>query len=213
MTSEEGGDPPCWAHLFDDDPTTVDGRTGCVIVALGDALRLQVDVIHRLRLEDLAVTSRCDGWTVRKVLNHSVAVTAKFTEFASGATDEPRTPGRDLLGEDHAAAVALVTGNAARAWQGADMSRMCRLPFGVFSAKEAAGINLLDALAHTWDIAAVTSIDLNESSHLWAVGLEAATAVIGAERDTAHYAAEVEVGPAASPMQRFLGYLGRHPGD
>jgi hypothetical protein len=47
-------------------------------------------------------------------------------------------------------------------------SRTCRLGFGVFSAEGAAGLNLFDALAHTWDIAATTSIDLDESSELWA---------------------------------------------
>lgn len=69
--------------------------------ALIDALDLQLAAAHRLRVEDLEVASRCEGWTVRQALSHSIGVTHKFTDFASGATDAPHTPPGDLVGPDH----------------------------------------------------------------------------------------------------------------
>jgi hypothetical protein len=74
----------------------------------------------------------------------------------------------------------------------AGMTRSCRLGFGMFPAELAVGINLLDVLAHTWDIAAPVGVDLDQDHHLWRVGLDAAQDVIGPDRDSAHYGPEVQ---------------------
>lgn len=88
-------------------------------------------------------------------------------------------------------------------------ARRCRLPFATFSAELAAGCNLVDALAHTWDIASATGADLECSDELWEIGLDAARAVIGADRDLRHYAPAVVVGRPAPARRRFLGFVGR----
>lgn len=89
------------------------------------------------------------------------------------------------------------------------MSRTCRLGFGVFPAETAAGINLFDVLAHTWDIAATISIDLDQDNELWAEGLSAAREVIGSARDPIHYAPEIPIPPEEPTMHCFLAFLGR----
>ena len=89
------------------------------------------------------------------------------------------------------------------------MSRSCRLGFGVFPAETAAGINLFDVLAHTWDIAATIPIDLDEDNELWAAGLDAARDVLGSARDPIHYAPEIPIPAEAPAMHHFLAFLGR----
>jgi uncharacterized protein (TIGR03086 family) len=89
------------------------------------------------------------------------------------------------------------------------MARPCHLPFGTFPAGLAAGINLFDVLAHTWDIAAATCVTLECPDELWQAGLEAARTVIGAGRDPRQYAPEIPVVVTASPRQRFLAFTGR----
>ena len=89
------------------------------------------------------------------------------------------------------------------------MTRSCHLSFGTFSADLAAGINLFDVLAHTWDIATATGVALECVDDLWDAGLDAARAAIGADRDLQHYGPEIAVGPSASSRERFLGFLGR----
>jgi hypothetical protein len=89
------------------------------------------------------------------------------------------------------------------------MTRSCELSFGVFSSDLAAGINLFDVLAHTSDIATATGAALECSDDLWTLGLESARRVIGGRRDPAHYAADIPVGLAAGPRERFVGFLGR----
>ena len=174
-----------------------------------EALKLQLAVVWRLEEADLAVESACPGWNVGDVLRHSMGVTQKFTDFASGKTNSPESPRGDLLGTGYRALFERVASDAERAWSQIDSGRACHLPFGVFSAEEAAGINLFDVLAHTWDVADVVEVELSCSDAMWEAGLDAAIVVLGRGRDSRHYQPEVSVGAGASPRQRFLGYLGR----
>lgn len=179
------------------------------VEALLLALDAQVELGRHIRADQLARGTPCEGWYVREVMNHSIGVTLKFADFAAGATIQPVAPVGDLVGRDHLKALRSCADAARAAWPSADMTRSCDLPFGVFSADLAAGINLFDALAHTWDIASATGVQLECPDVLWSVGLDSARSVIGTRRDRAHYAAEVPVGPGAGPRQRFLGFLGR----
>jgi uncharacterized protein (TIGR03086 family) len=157
----------------------------------------------------LSLGSPCPGWSVREVVNHSIGVTLKFAGFAAGDTDHPRSPVGDLVGPNHGLALRTAAEAARAAWASADMARDCHLPFGVFPADLAAGINLFDVLAHTWDIATATGVTWQCGDDLWSAGLRAARTVIGSSRDLRHYAAEIPVNAAASARQQFLAYLGR----
>jgi hypothetical protein len=89
------------------------------------------------------------------------------------------------------------------------MRRAYSVSFGTFSADEVLAINLVDVLAHTWDIAVATGVGLVVEDSLWTAGLDAAHLVIGPDRDTRQYGPEVEIGPYASPKHRFLAFVGR----
>jgi uncharacterized protein (TIGR03086 family) len=92
----------------------------------------------------------------------------------------------------------------------ADMERTCRLSFGTFSADAVLGINLVDVLAHTWDIAVATGVSMVEDDNLWSDGLDAAHLVIGHDRDARQYGPQVPVGATATAKHRFLGFVGRN---
>jgi hypothetical protein len=67
-------------------------------------------------------------------MNHSIGVTLKFADFATGGNDHPRTPPGDLVGRDHRLALRSAAAAARAAWTSADMARPCHLPFGTFPA-------------------------------------------------------------------------------
>jgi uncharacterized protein (TIGR03086 family) len=146
-------------------------------------------------------------------MNHSIGVTMKFADFAAGGSDHPRTPPGDLVGRDHRLALRSAAATARAAWASADMARPCHLRFGTFPASLAAGINLFDVLAHTWDIAVATGVALECADDLWHAGLEAAQAIIGPGRDPRQYALEIPLARVASPRQRFLAFTGRAEPD
>jgi uncharacterized protein (TIGR03086 family) len=177
--------------------------------ALTAVLDAQVAVGNSVQGSQLSVASACRDWSVGEVMNHSIAVTTKFTQFALGATDRPHDPAGDLLGSDHRSALRSSTQAAKGAWAAADPTRLCHLSFGVFHAEHIAGINLFDALAHTWDIAVPFAIPIRISEEAWIVALEAARQTIGAERDLNQYQPELLIDEHASPDERFLAFLGR----
>ncbi len=190
-------------------------RVGCqagpmeAVEALGLAVEAQRQLGEALLPSDLSRPSRCPGWSVLDVMNHSIGVTYKFTEFASGATDRPRTPDGDLIGGRLAPVLRAVTDASRAAWSTADMSRACHLPFATVSSETAAGINLVDVLAHGCDVGEFRGVTFSCPEEVWAIGLTMAERLIGARRDPHHYGPEVTV-PDSAPMQRrFLGYLGR----
>lgn len=119
---------------------------------LAQALDICGDVVNALRDTDLCRRTPCQEWTVRQLLNHVVATTSKFSDFAASSTDAPRTPEGNLLGADPASAFAAARTRRAAAWEHADMSRTCHLPFGTFTAGQVVAINLFDVLVHAWDL-------------------------------------------------------------
>jgi uncharacterized protein (TIGR03086 family) len=188
-------------------------------VALAVTLDASVDVVERLTSAQLRLATPCPAWSVRDVIEHAVGITEKFTAFAAGVTDQPKTPrtrAGSRLGEGTAAAglrTALRTASSAAkaAWATADPTRTCRLPFGSFSAELAAGINLFDLLAHGWDVEVATAEAFACPDDVWTTGLWAARRVIGDDRDPRHFAPALSPGRNPTIRAEFLSFLGRDP--
>lgn len=179
------------------------------VEGLREALRLQVETVRHIGDKDLQAPSRSCGWSIGQVLQHSLGVTRKFTDFAAGRTNRPHAPTGDLLTPDHRSAFERAAMNADEAWRRTDMTRACHLAFGTFSASAAAGINLFDVLAHTWDVAEPIRLSFPCPDELWDAGLRAAKGVIGSNRDPTHYGPRLSTSVDAGPRERFLAYLGR----
>lgn len=177
--------------------------------ALGAVVDAWRGLMDQVTTADLPRTTPNPGWDVGQVINHAIAVTTKFTRFADGTTDRPRTPRDDFVGTDHRAAFDHAADRALAAWRHADLRRTCHLPFGTFTAEQAAGINLFDLLAHGWDVAQPVGAVFTCPDTVWDAGLRAARHVIGERRDPGHYAPELPAPPGAPARIRFLRYLGR----
>jgi uncharacterized protein (TIGR03086 family) len=182
------------------------------VEALAAALDASAGFVGRITTANLRLPTSNPGWSVRDVIGHSIAVTLKFASFANETTDRPRTPDEDPVGFDHETAFRAAATVAKTAWACADPARICHLPFGSFPAELAAGINLFDLLAHTWDIEAATREIFTCPDDIWATALQAARQVIGEYRDPRHYALELPPGPNPTVRSQFLSYLGRDAG-
>jgi uncharacterized protein (TIGR03086 family) len=179
------------------------------VEGLLESLEALASLVGSANRSDLASPSRCPGWTRWDVLGHSIAVTLRFAQFASGETDRPELPRSDLVGIDPAGSLRAALATAEQAWVSTDRSRVCHLSFGDFDAEEAAGINLVDVLAHGWDITPIHDRWFESGDELWRMGLVAARGLIGTHRDLRHYGPEVIADSDATIQQRFLAYLGR----
>ncbi len=156
--------------------------------------------------------SPCEGWTARDVLGHVIAVQGYVESLARGV--EPTlnpygTPG-DLAGSD-----------PLRAWSVARESVLAALDApGVldhtvqtFRAEETVdnflAWNVVDTLAHTWDLARAGRVANQLDDDLVAHATEQATPVIAAMRQPPFFSADVVVASDPSPATQFLALLGR----
>jgi uncharacterized protein (TIGR03086 family) len=124
-------------------------------------------VVNRLLPSDGDHSTPCPDWNVHQLLNHMIATTAKFTAFARGETDSPHTPSGDLVGAAFQPAYWEAVRASTAAWALPQPSRrVCHLPFGDFSADEAADINLFDVVVHGWDLATAGELDYSVPASL-----------------------------------------------
>jgi len=83
---------------------------------------------------------------------------------------------------------------------------VCHLSFGDFEAETAAGINLVDVLAHGWDISPLQGRWFECGNETWSV---APRVLIGPNSRSAPLWTELVDGPDANSQERILAYLGR----
>lgn len=156
--------------------------------------------------------SPCEGWSARDVLGHVIAVQGYIESLARGVapTLNPYgTPG-DLVGDD-----------PWRAWSAARESVLDALGApGVldhvvqtFRAEEtidsALAWNVVDTLAHTWDLARATGVDEHLDDDLIVHATAQAGPKIEGMRQPPFFSSELVVTNDPSPTIQFLAMLGR----
>lgn len=89
---------------------------------------------------------------------------------------------------------------SADAWRSADWKRTCRLPFGTFTASEAADINTFDVLVHTWDIAHALDVPFEPLPELTKLAYRIATRLVTPQAVAdGHYSRPADGGQAVGP--------------
>lgn len=156
--------------------------------------------------------SPCDGWTAVDVLGHVIAVQSYIESLARGI--EPTLNPYGMPGE-------LVGSDPLQAWAAARES--------VFEAIDAPGVldntvqtfraeetvdnflawNVVDTLAHTWDLARAGGVDDHLDDDLVAHATAQAQPVIEAMRQPPFFSADLIVTDDPSPTVQFLAMLGR----
>jgi len=189
----------------------VDAR---IVDQLSEALVAAAVLVDGLPPHALARTSPCPGWTVLDVVNHLTAVTEKFGRFAAGTRGVIRQLPGDLVGSEPADPFRAQAETAVNAWRAHPeaLEAVCVLPFGSFDGATAAGINLVDAVVHSWDIATGAGVEPAMSEDLAGVALRIVDLLVTDEaRHGGHYAAAI-VPPLGVPgSARLLAATGRLP--
>ena len=156
--------------------------------------------------------SPCEGWTARDVLGHVIAVQSYVESLARGI--EPTLNPYGMPGE-------LVEGDPLRAWSAARESVLEAVDWAVSYARERAdevefsaednvlAWNVVDTLAHTWDLARAGGVDDHLDDDLVAHATAQAQPVIEAMRQPPFFGAAVIATDDPSPTAQFLAMLGR----
>jgi len=150
----------------------------------------------------LDISTCCDDWNVRTVINHLLVGQEIFQGAARGnPAAPPEGPPPDVIGEDPAAQYEEGRQATMAAY---------REPGAMEKAGATLGIAFVDNLVHGSDLAKATGQDATMPADL----AEAAFGMVNGRLDDNRgnfFKPAVEVPEDASPQDKLLGYLGRKP--
>jgi uncharacterized protein (TIGR03086 family) len=166
---------------------------------------------------DLGRPTPCAGWSVADLLAHMTAQHVGFAAaaYGDGANTAVWQVVHDV--EDPVASYRYSVGLVLTAFETVD-----REPFALpeistaadFPPMQAIGFHLVDYVAHTWDLARALDVDVRLDPDVVDMALRIAHAVPDSSRQPtpgAAFAQTVRTAADASPLEQFLGLLGRSP--
>ena len=155
----------------------------------------------------LGAPTPCAEWDVQALIDHMVGGTDYLLSALSG---EPSPQRSDHSAANYEAGLARVTVGLRD--PGA-LERMCMSPLGFeWPVAHAVAGTFMDALIHTWDLATATGQDASLDPEL----VDACVAMFLPDmpergRASGLVGPAVDVPPEASPQDRLLAAMGRHP--
>ncbi len=169
-------------------------------------------IVSRVSAEDLTSPTRCDGWDVKQLLNHTLGECQMMTLVNQG---EPAGNVRgDLVGDGVGLGEtwARLGAENIASWRASGLDGKRSYFYGTFPAGASAVINLGEVLVHSWDLARGIDADFEVDPELASLvyGLYSAIPLDGM-RAGGMLAAEVPVPTDAPVSERMLGLLGRQP--
>jgi uncharacterized protein (TIGR03086 family) len=156
--------------------------------------------------------SPCEGWTARDVLGHVIAVQGYVESLARGIapTLNPYGMPGELVGSDPPRAWAAARESVLEAL---DVPGVLDNTVQTFRAEETIdnflAWNVVDTLAHTWDLARAGDVDDRLDDDLVAHATAQAQPVIEAMRQPPFFSVDLIVSDDPSPTVQFLAMLGR----
>lgn len=177
------------------------------------ALDLAGQPVERVTADDLDRPTPCADWRLEDLLRHLVSLNLGFAAAASG---QPAVWSGADLGADPRKAYRDSAELVRVAFRAPDFAerRMSVSRFGEFSGRSAAGLHLIEVLAHGWDVAVSVGAPYELDDDLVEAGLAIAARLpdnSGLRGPGAPFGEVVPVAETASPFDRMLGLLGRDP--
>jgi uncharacterized protein (TIGR03086 family) len=153
--------------------------------------------------EKLDVSTPCDDWDVRTLLNHILETQRYFLSSARGEDTSPPSPTPPAtLSDDPVADFEAVR---------QDMLGAYGEPGVIEKTGPALTVAFCDLLVHGWDVARATGQDETMPDGLAAAAYEMVHGKFTDEQRKGTFKPEVPIGDDASPQDRLLAYTGRDP--
>jgi uncharacterized protein (TIGR03086 family) len=170
------------------------------------------DVVRLVPAERWDAPSPCEGWTARDVVGHVIGVQRYVETLARGtqATINPWEDPGSIAGADPPAAWSRLRDDVLEALDHPGViDRVVDTFRGPEPVDAALAWNVVDTLAHTWDLARAAGIDLELDPELVEHALAETASISQPLRDAGWFGTEAETPPDATPTQRFLAVCGR----
>lgn len=183
------------------------------------AVEQTIDLVGRIRPEDLARATPCAGWTLADLLRHMTAQNRGFAAAGRGQGADPANWELPEADSDLVAAYLASARDLIQAYAAEDiLEKSFRLPdfspTAEFPAAQAISFHFIDYVVHGWDVAQSLGQKYLLDAELAAPALRLAHFIPdGAERlaEGAAFAPGLPVDPQASELEQILRLLGRDP--
>jgi len=178
---------------------------------LDRAFQSNLDVLAKMRPQDLDAPTPCASWDVRALVNHFIGTARWWAAMVSGG-EEPA--GEDYADGDLQAAYAesIKIASAAFAADGA-MEQTVRLPFGEFPGTVVPSMAALDQFAHGRDLASAlelpTDLDPALASELLNQARQTIPDAFRGPDGQAPFGPACEAPAGAEPADQLAAFLGR----
>ena len=176
-----------------------------VLEALERAAQRTEAVVAGVRPEHHPLPTPCGDWTVRELLNHTIASAGAFGRMLR---DEAPLWKADHVSGDPVAALRAGVEDSLAGWRAGGLARTVE-PLDGLPLVE---LQVLDLVVHGWDLARATGQPDALPDDLAARELAVWSAVpMEMGRSMGQFGPEVAVPADAPPADRLLGLLGRDP--
>ncbi|WP_159925169.1 TIGR03086 family metal-binding protein [Nocardia sputi] len=180
------------------------------------SVRLTVDVVARVRPDQLDAETPCIGWRLRDLLEHMTAQNHGFAAAARGGDDPGVWAVRTSA--DPVAAYLASADDVVAAFAAQDVFERSlafpEAPGHPVPATQAIGFHLVDSVVHAWDVARSIGETVTPDPAVAEAALNIALAVPdGPERSApgSVFAPALSVPEQSSTLDRILLLLGRSP--
>ncbi len=179
-----------------------------------DALRRAVDaaaaVVGRVGPDQRGLPTPCADWDLQALLDHLVAGNLMYAMAVEGLAPDVDALHACHVGDDPEAEYRAMAGRALAAWDARGFEGTVVLPYGEFPATFSVQTQLLDQIAHAWDVAVATGTDRALPADLCDRCLAFATTLPeGTARRASVFGPELEAADDAIAADRLAAYLGR----
>jgi uncharacterized protein (TIGR03086 family) len=170
------------------------------------------DVIGNVQQDQLELPTPCTEWNVKELLNHTIGVVYGIAGGVAG-TPSPDGEAPDFTADGGAAAAfANASETSLAAWSAEGVfDGPVNIGAGEMPAEAAIGINLLDTLTHSWDIAEALGRDRSMDAEVAERTLAASKMIISDEIREGRFGPAVTISDDAPAHDRLAAFLGRHP--
>lgn len=163
---------------------------------------------------EMQLSTPCDGWSTRDLLNHVIGGALMFADAFGGAPLRDisgRLP--DIVGDDPGGAFGgAVEQFGAAAQQPGAMERVLPLPVGAMSGQTFLRFAAFDLTVHSWDLATTLGAPLDLPDDLVVEVDRFAHLVLDPwERDGINFQARTTHHRDANALERLVAFTGRNP--
>lgn len=191
------------------EPSSADDPTALLRGAVADAAPNYAQVTA----DQLELTTPCDGWDLRTLLNH---VYSRMTLSTRAARLEPTENFAmveiDYVGDDPSGAFERLTTDMLAAWAACDDFTSERVtPLGPIPAEAVLLFGAQDVFIHAWDVAKTLGVAPQLSPEMVDVFTQTHRQSVDEQTRAMFFDPEVPVPADASALDKLVGFLGRRP--